>query len=195
MRTSIVILGIAIVAGLSVHTVASKYFITRSPDPAALPSPSGIESKSSDAARPRSAMSDTADNRREIKARYLSAATILSAAERDKEYGALGGYAAAGGDFELALEIADHVSAAAARDSSYARIVHQAMTVGDFASADKAAEKISSVMLRDEQFKKIAQSCPSNTTTDGAASVPGLENRNRVGALKRSDRAAGVHQP
>jgi hypothetical protein len=195
MRTSIVILGIAIVAGLSVLTVESKFFISRSPDPAALPSPSAIASNSSEVARPRSAMPDTADNRREIKARYLSAATISSAVERDNEYGTLAGYAAAGGDFGLALEIADHVSAAAVRDVSYARIVHQAMSVGDFAAADKAAGKISSVMLRDEQFKKIAQSCPSNTMTEGTASVPDLESGNRAGALTRSDRAAGVHQP
>lgn len=195
MRTSIIILGIAIVAGLSVLAVESKYFITRSPDPAALSSPSEVASKSSDAARPGPAMSDTADNRREIKARYLSAAPISSAAERDKEYGVLAGYAAAGGDFELALEIADHVSAAALRDSSYARIVHQAMTVGDFASADRAAEKISSDLLREEQFRKIAQSCPANTTTGATASFPGLGGGNRAGALTRFDRAAGAHQP
>jgi hypothetical protein len=188
MRTSIVVLGIAIVAGLSVLVVGSKYFITRLPEPAALPSPPEVASNSSDAARPERAMSGTADSRREIKARYGSAATISSAVERDKEYGALAGYAAAGGDFELALEITDHVSAAALRDSSYARIVHQAMTVGDFASADKAAEKISSVLLRDEQFRKIAQSCPANTMTEGASSVPGLGKESGAGALIRSDR-------
>lgn len=192
MRTSIVILGIAIVAGLSVLAVGSKYFATRSPDPAALPSSSSIASKSSDA-RPRLAISDTADNRREIRARYVSAATISSSGERDKEYGALAGYAAAGGDFGLALEIADHVSDAAVRDSSYARIVHQAMTVGDFASADKAAEKISSVMLRDEQFRKIAQSCPSNTTTEATTSVLGLESGNPRGSFDTpGSRAVGV---
>jgi hypothetical protein len=69
------------------------------------------------------------------------------------------------------------------------------MSVGDFAAADKAAEKISSALLRDEQFRKIAQSCPSNTTTERTASVLGLERGNRAGALTRPDRAAGVHQP
>jgi len=113
---------------------------------------------------------------------------MTSTVERDKEYAVLIGYAMGEGDFELAMDIADSLSAVGVRDDSYARIVHQAMKVGDVAAADKAAEKISSVILRDEQFKKIAESCPSNTATEGAASVLGLDSGNRTGPVQHSGR-------
>lgn len=124
-----------------------------------------------------------------IKARYETAAKIASVAERDKEYAVLVGYAAGAGDFELAMDIAGHMSAAGPRDSCYARIVHQAMKVGDLAAADRAAEKISSVVLRDEQFKKIAESCPANTRTEEAASLLGLDGGKPAGSVHRPDRA------
>ena len=123
-----------------------------------------------------------------IKARYKRATRIASAADRDKEYATLVGDAAGAGDFELAMDIAGHLSAAGMRDNCYARIVYQAMKVGDAAAADRAAEKISSVILRDEQFKKIAESCPSNTTTEGAASVLGLDGGKPAESVHRPDR-------
>lgn len=123
-----------------------------------------------------------------IKVRYKRAAKIASVADRDKEYAALVGGAAEAGDFELAMDIAGHLSAAGMRDNCYARIVYQAMKVGDMATADSAAERISSVILRDEQFKKIAESCPSNTTTGGAASALGLDGGKPAAAVNRPDR-------
>ena len=123
-----------------------------------------------------------------IKVRYKRAAKIASVADRDKEYAALVGDAARAGDFELAMDIAGHLSAAGMRDNCYARIVHQAMQVGDMATADSAAEKITSVTLRDVQFKKIAESCPSNTTTGGAASALGLDSGKPVEVVNRPDR-------
>jgi len=120
---------------------------------------------------------------------YETAAKIASVAERDKEYAVLVGYAAGAGDFELAMDIAGHMSAAGPRDSCYARIVHQAMKVGDVAAADRAAEKISAVVLRDEQFKKIAESCPANTRTEEAASLLGLDGGKPAGSVHRPDRA------
>ena len=189
MRTSLVVLGIAAVAGVSVLTVESRDFGAKAPDAAPSLYPAETASKHVETARPASPIPSAADNRRQIKGRYHSAARIASPADRDKEYAALAGYAAAGGDFELAIEIADHVSASGERDESYARIVHQAMTVGNFAAADKAAEKISSVLLREEQFKRIAASCPANTSTEATSSVPGLGKGSGAGALSRSDHA------
>jgi hypothetical protein len=189
MKLSLVIPGIAVVAGLSILAVQSGRFGTRAPDAAPSVSPALTASKHVETAQARSPVPDAAGNRREIEARYQSAARISSPAERDKEYAALAGYAAAGGDFELALEIAPNIAAAGERDESYARIVHQAIAVGDFATADKAAGKISSTMLRDEQFKKIAQSCPANMSTEDASSVLGLEKGRGASALTRSDRA------
>jgi hypothetical protein len=189
MKLSLVILGIAVVAGLSVLAVESRYFGATTPDAARSLSSAVTASQRVERTQPRPPVPDAADNRLEIKTRYRSAARISSPAERDKEYGALAGYAAAGGDFELALEIAPNIAAAGERDESYTRIVHQAMTAGDFAAADKAAGKISSAMLRDEQFKKIAQSCPANTSTEDASSILGLEKGSGASALTRSDRA------
>jgi len=124
-----------------------------------------------------------------IKARYQTAAKIPSVTERDKEYTVLVGYAAGAGDFELAMDIAENMSAAGSRDSCYARIVQQAMKVVDVAAADRAAEKISSVVLRDEQFKKIAESCPANTKTEAASSLLGLDGGKPAGPVHRPDRA------
>ena len=123
-----------------------------------------------------------------IRARYKRATKIASVTVRDQEYATLVGDAAGAGDFELAMDIAGHLSAAGMRDNCYARIVYQAMKVGDVAVADSAAEKISSVTLRDEQFKKIAESCPSNTTTGGAASALGLDSGKPVEVVNRPDR-------
>lgn len=122
------------------------------------------------------------------KARYAKAAKIASIIDREREYAVLVGDAAGGGDFELAMDIAGHISAAGLRDNCYATIVSRAMQVGDAAAADSAAEKISSVILRDEQFRKIAQSCPANTTTDGAASVLGLDGGKPAESGHRPDR-------
>ena len=159
------ILGFAVVAGLSAPPVGSQDLRARTPDPA-------VAAATSQA----------------IRARYEAAAKISSTAQRDKEYGTLIGYASGAGDFELAMEIAARISAAGTRDTCYARIVYQAMKLGDIAAADRAAEKISSVILRDEQFKKIGDSCPSNTTTEGAASVLGLDGGKPKGPVHRSDR-------
>lgn len=197
------ILGVAAIAGLSTLAVESKYFSTWASRPAApaptlqtgqtpaataLLSPAESEPNGVQAVIPMSPDHRAADQQRNIKAQYRTAAKSFSTIERDKEYAVLIGYAVGEGDFELAMDIADSVSAVGTRDEGYAKIVHQAMKVGDVAAADKAAEKISSVIVRDEQFKKIAESCPSNTTTEGAASVLGLDSGNRTGLVQHSGR-------
>jgi hypothetical protein len=188
MRIAIVILGVATVVGLSIFALGSKYSGKEAAVADVLPFSPATGPKDVDAARPGSPVPETGDNRAKIKARYHAAAAISSAAERDREYGALAGYAAADGDFELAVEIAAHVSAAGGRDSSYARIVHQAVMVRDFAAADKAAKKISSAALREEQFRKIVQSCPANTTAPETTSALGLQSDKQAETVTRYDR-------
>jgi len=203
MRTAIVSLVVFVIAGLSALAIERNHFSTEAPGPAglapvplaarppeaaALPSPTGTLTNNVEPAPATAQHQDTPEKRQEIGALYKTAGKISSAAERDKEYAILVGYATGAGDFELAIEITSGISAAGVRDNNYAKIVQQAMTVGDAAAADKAAEKISSVILRDEQFRKIAASCPSNTTTEETASILGLESENRAGPIQRSDR-------
>jgi hypothetical protein len=198
MRTAIGILVVVLVVGLAALAVVHNYFsakatgsatpvtvpqAARAPGAAALASPAGTVSNDVVPVQLRSPDSVAAEKRREIRGMYEAAGKISSAVERDKEYATLVGYAMGASDFELAIDIADSMSAVGERDNNYARIVHQAMTVGEIGAADKAAEKISSVILRDEQFKKIAESCPANTTTEGAASVLGLESGTRAGPM------------
>lgn len=163
-RVGALTIGIAVVAALSVLELGSDELTARG-----------------------AGAGDPAAASKQIKARYESAAKISSTVARDKEYANLVGYAAGAGDFELAMEIGGRIFTVATRDNCYAGIVFQAMRVGDVAAADRAAEKISSKMLRDEQFKKIAQSCPSNTTTGGTGSILGLDGGKPMGSAQRPD--------
>jgi len=191
MKTATVILSATIVVGVSAFAVHSNYFTTTASDTISLVKP--VKSKPVEAmARPISSASQTVDERRKIRARYVSTTRVSSGMERDRAYSALVVEAVGQDDFELALDIADRISATPERDTSYAAIARRALALGDFATADRATDKIASVTLRDEQARKLAGACPSNTATEGAASVLGLKDADRAGALARVNRAASV---
>jgi len=191
MKTTTVILGATIIVGVSAFAVYSNYFTTTASDTITLVKP--LKSRSVDAMTlPASPPRRTVDERRKIRARYVSTTRVSSGMERDKAYSALVGEAVDQEDFELALDIADRISATPERDSSYATIARRALALGDFATADRATDKIASVTLRDEQVRKMAGACPSNTATEGAASILGLKDADRAGALAHVNRAASV---
>mgnify|MGYP003333771815 CR=1 FL=1 len=191
MKPATVIAGATILMGVSALAVYPDYFTTTAPDTITLAKPSEGKPENAMAPPPASALR-TIDERRKIRARYVSTTRISSGMERDRAYGALVGKAVDQDDFELALDIANRISDTPERDSSYATIARRALASGDLASADRAIEKIVSVTLRDEQARKMAGACPANTVTEGAASILGLEDARRAGALAHVNRAASV---
>ena len=174
MRTAIVLLSVVVIVGLAAFVFQSQYIGTRESDGVAVVSPPDSRVKDAQATQTLPVPGAVYDQQR-MRTWYESAARISSVTDRDTAYGALVEDAAAHGDFELALEIAGRISATGKRDSGHASIARQALAVGDFAVADKAAEEISSLTLREEQFNKLAGACPSNTKTEGPASVLGLQ--------------------
>ena len=188
MRTVIIVLGVMAIAGIAAFAVQWKYSGTEGSDGVALVYPSNRGSKAAETVQI-PAVPGAGYDQQKMRIWYDSAARISSITDRDAAYRALVEDAARQGDFELALEISDHISATGQRDSGYASIARQALAAGDFATADKAAEEISSVSLREEQFKKMAGACPSNVTTEGAASVLGLDTGNRAGAWTQTSHA------
>ena len=175
MRTAIALVSVVVIVGLAAFVLQSQYFGTRKSDGVAVVSPSERRVKDAQAAQTLPVPGTAYDPQR-MRTWYESAARISSVTDRDMAYGALVEDATGQGDFELALDIAGRISVTGKRDRSYASIARQALAVGDFAAADKAAEAISSLTLREEQFNKMAGACPSNTKTEGPASVLGLQS-------------------